>query len=314
MALITEKEHLMRGRLGNTGLPVTRLGAGLAEIGTLSDAARASEILNTALDGGINFLDTAACYGRSEEWVGRSIAHRRREYLLATKVGHWAETPGESGWTAAAIEGSLVRSLRRMKTDYVDLLQLHSCDTELLERGEAIKALQAAKQQGKTRLIGYSGNLGTALWVVERRLVDTIQITFNLFDHEALAEVMPRARALGVGILVKHAIGDAVWGAPIARDSNAARYQRIAQSIVGQGEIAGLPENRIAVALGFVLAHDGVDVALVGTSNLDHMHENLRVFRNGLPIATSVIREFHCRLARLDVVGSGSRTARLPLT
>jgi aryl-alcohol dehydrogenase-like predicted oxidoreductase len=77
--------------LGKTGLKVSRLGAGLGEIGLLSDASLAGQLLNLALDRGINFLDTAACYGKSEEWIGRTISHRRSEYILATKAGHVVE-------------------------------------------------------------------------------------------------------------------------------------------------------------------------------------------------------------------------------
>jgi len=98
--------------LGKTGMRVSRLGVGLAEIGQLAlrEQAVASELLNAALDGGITFLDTAACYGNSEELIGRTVAHRRREYLLATKAGH--VTGGYSGqpWTCETIRDSIERS------------------------------------------------------------------------------------------------------------------------------------------------------------------------------------------------------------
>ena len=103
--------------LGKTGFKVSRLGAGLAEIGMLSDVLAAGQLLNAALDGGINFLDTAACYGNSEEWIGRTISHRRGEFILATKAGH--VTGGYEGqeWTAQTILDSIERSLARMKID-----------------------------------------------------------------------------------------------------------------------------------------------------------------------------------------------------
>ena len=100
--------------LGKTGLKVSRLGAGLAEIGSLPDVSVAGRLLNIALDGGVNFLDTAACYGRSEEWIGRTISHRRHEYVLATKAGHvTGEYEGEE-WAARTILGSIEHSLKRM--------------------------------------------------------------------------------------------------------------------------------------------------------------------------------------------------------
>ena len=149
--------------LGNTGLQVSRLGAGLAEIGSLDDVAVAGHVLNAALDGGINFLDTSACYARSEEWIGRTIAHRRGEYVLATKAGH--VTGGYEGkeWTGRTIRDSIERSLKRMRTDYIDLVQLHSCGLDVLKRGEVVQALLDAKQAGKTRYSGYSGPLEAAL-------------------------------------------------------------------------------------------------------------------------------------------------------
>ena len=114
--------------LGNTGLKVSCLGAGLAEIGeqlTMADIEQAGQVLNAALDGGINFLDTAACYGVSEEVIGRTIAHRRDEYILASKCGH--VTGGYVGepWTVQTITDSIDRSLVRLRTDYLDLVSRH---------------------------------------------------------------------------------------------------------------------------------------------------------------------------------------------
>ncbi|HPR08383.1 MAG TPA: aldo/keto reductase [Denitromonas sp.] len=91
--------------LGNTGLKVSRLGVGLSELGDLrlEDEGIAARVLNTALDNGINFFDTAACYGNSEELFGRSLANRRDEYVLSTKAGHaWSDDNGES-WTAETV-------------------------------------------------------------------------------------------------------------------------------------------------------------------------------------------------------------------
>ena len=133
-------------RLGRTGIEVTRLGFGLAEIsrqeqhgGDTSDAAR---VLDLALDLGINFLDTAACYASTEALIGSVASHRRDEFFLASKCGHAVDTEAEP-WTAEVIAESVDRSLRRLRTDYLDILQLHSCNLEVLERGEVIEALSA---------------------------------------------------------------------------------------------------------------------------------------------------------------------------
>ena len=128
--------------LGNTGLKVSRLGVGLSELGDLrlEDEGIAARVLNTALDNGINFFNTAACYGNSEELFGRSMANRRDEHVLSTKAGHaWSDDNGES-WTAETV------------------------------RGDVIQALQAAKQADKTRYIGYSSGNESTLWAVESGL------------------------------------------------------------------------------------------------------------------------------------------------
>ena len=92
--------------LGHTDLRVSRLGVGLSEIGyelTLADEPEAARVLNAALDGGIRFLDTSACYGVSEELIGRTVAHRRDEFILATKCGHASGGYAGREWTAETI-------------------------------------------------------------------------------------------------------------------------------------------------------------------------------------------------------------------
>ena len=106
--------------LGNTGLKVSRLGLGLAEIGeemTMDDLPQISQVLNTALDSGINFLDTAESYFDREIMVGRAVAHRRDEYILATKCGHTTSGYSDQPWAAQTIENNIDRSLTRLKTD-----------------------------------------------------------------------------------------------------------------------------------------------------------------------------------------------------
>ena len=146
---------------GKTGLNVSKLGIGLSEIGfnlTMGDTAQADNVINSALDAGINFLDTAACYDISEEMIGATVAARRDEFVLVTKAGHYLPRGDGEDWTAELITSSIERSLQRMKTDHVEVVQLHSCTVEVLEKGDVIRALQDAKAAGKTRFIGYSGD------------------------------------------------------------------------------------------------------------------------------------------------------------
>ena len=178
---------MQKVQLGNTGFETSRLGVGLSEIGSfeLSDQAQATNVLNTALDNGINFLDTSACYGISEELVGNGVSQRRDDYFLATKAGHIARGYEGEAWTFQTVVDSIDRSLRLLQTDHVDVVQLHSCDIDVLEKGDAIRALQEAQQAGKTRFIGYSGDNESAHWAVDSGLFATLQTSYNLVEQRA---------------------------------------------------------------------------------------------------------------------------------
>ena len=182
---------MQRAVLGRTGLEVSRLGAGLVQIGRL-DVGSAGRLLNEALDGGVTFLDTAECYGRSEEFIGRTIAHRRTEFVLATKVGHavdrgsrpvGVDPEGNRSWTADTMKESIERSLRRMKTDCVDLLQVHAYDTPWPLDDDVLQVLLDAKQAGKVRFLGYSQEGNHAELAVRTGIFDTLQVSFSLIDQ-----------------------------------------------------------------------------------------------------------------------------------
>ena len=287
--------------LGKTGLTVSRLGMGLNEIGylALSDVATAAEVLNLALDSSISFLDTAACYGNSEELVGRAISDRRREFVLSTKAGHAVGDYAGSSWTAKTVHDSIERSLRRMRTDYLDVVHLHSCSVEILERGEVIQALQDAKHAGKTRHIGYSGDNEAAAWAVDSGLFDTLETSFNLVDQRARIRLFGSAEEQGMGIIAKRPIANAAWGAESSPSSYAAEYHRRAQLMIAEGPIAGAPDDPILLALGFVLAHKAVDTAIAGTRNPEHLKTNVRLVEQELPLADEAVEEIRHRFEEL---------------
>jgi aryl-alcohol dehydrogenase-like predicted oxidoreductase len=286
--------------LGKTGLSVSRLGIGLAEIGSLPDVSMAGRLLNTALDSGINFLDTAACYGNSEEWIGQTISHRRQEYILASKAGHVVDGYEGKEWTAQTVLDSIERSLQRMRTDYLDLMQLHSCGVEVLEQGHVISALLDARQGGTVRFIGYSGDGEAAKWAIESGQFDTLQTTYNLIDQSARLERIPAARAKGMGIIAKRPIANAAWGAPESPDRVREGYRESAQKMIDMGPIPRAPQDPILLALAFVLAHKEVDTAIVGTRDPGHMKTNIEWVEKELPIAPEVVEELH---QRFDHVG-----------
>ncbi len=283
--------------LGKTGLRVSVLGIGLAEIGSLDldEESQASDILNTALDQGINFLDTAACYGNSEELVGRAVAQRRDEFVLATKAGH--VTGGYDGeeWTAQTVRDSIDRSLRRLRTDHLDIVQLHTCSVEVLERGEVIEALQEARDAGKTRFIGYSGDNEAALWAVESGLFDTLQTSFNLVDQNARRYLFDPAQKQEMGIIAKRPIANAVWGAEKPQSSYAGSYHDRAEQMASLGPMPDTPDHGVLLALAFCLSHDAVATAIAGTRNLDHLRQNIEWASDNVSLSPSAIEELYRR-------------------
>src|SRR5687768_17160831 len=124
---------------GRTGLQVSPLGFGSAPIGFLkTEQERVAAILNTLLDQGVNLIDTAAMYRGSEELIANAVGHRRGEFVLVSKCG--TEVPHVTGkaWSAENIRNTVDAALRRLKTDRIDVMLLHSCDLETLKRGEAL--------------------------------------------------------------------------------------------------------------------------------------------------------------------------------
>ena len=268
---------MQRAVLGRTGLEVSRLGAGLVQIGRM-DVGNAGRVLNEALDGGVTFLDTAECYGRSEEFIGRTIAHRRTEFVLATKVGHavdresrpvHVDSEGNPSWTAHTMRESIDRSLRRMKTDCVDLLQVHAYDTPWPLDDDVLQVLLDAKQTGKVRFLGYSQEGSHAELAVRSGIFDTLQVSFSLIDQRPRLGLLALARNESIGIIAKRPIANAAWGQDSTEDGNSssrASAQRTVAKLMGaDGPIPSAPEDSVALALGFVLAHPEVATAIVGT-------------------------------------------------
>jgi aryl-alcohol dehydrogenase-like predicted oxidoreductase len=133
---------LEKRRLGKTDMDVTVLGYGGAEVGFQNESLdTVTKLLNAALDAGLNTIDTAECYGASEELIGQAVSHRRSEYHLFTKCGH-ASGIDLPDWDLRLLEQSIDRSLKRLRTDHVDVLQLHTCSEETLRQGDVIAVVQ----------------------------------------------------------------------------------------------------------------------------------------------------------------------------
>ena len=299
-----------RTTLGKTGLEISRLGIGLSEIGFIlsaDDAKTAADVLNSALDNGINFLDTAACYGLSEEFIGRAIAGRRDEYVLASKAGHYMPRGEGEDWTYDLITESIERSLTLMKTDHLDLIQLHSCSVEVMEKGDVIRAIQDAKQAGKALHIGYSGDNENARWAVDSGLFETLQTSFSLVDQDARTNLFPGVVKQGMGLIIKRPIGNAVWGR--ATDPNpyhhmpssyTEEYFRRAGVMAKSGAVQDAPDSAIELAMGFTLGRSEVSTAIVGTLNPSHLASNIEMTSDGFAISEAAIADLE---RRYDEVG-----------
>ncbi len=178
-------------QLGRTGLRVTTLGFGAMELrgeprGRSIDSKEAGEVLNAVLDAGINYIDTSIDYGASEERIGEHIAHRRAEYYLASKRGclQWPGCAGGSGASGRATSlrvttllNGVNQSLRRMKTDYLDLVQFHASPSKAtLEENSAVETLLDLQREGKIRFLGMSGTLPNIVDQIEMGVFDVFQI------------------------------------------------------------------------------------------------------------------------------------------
>jgi aryl-alcohol dehydrogenase-like predicted oxidoreductase len=303
--------ELPRRTLGRTGLEVTTLGFGAMELRgaptgpDLSDQ-EAEQVLNAVLDAGINFIDTSPDYGRSEELIGRFIAHRRSEYFLASKCGC---VPGvrqgsEHIHTAENIRAGVEQSLQRMKTSYLDLVQFHrSLSRRELEEHGALEAVIALQGEGKVRFVGMSGTLPNLFEQIELGSFDAFQIPYSALQREH-EEVISRAAAAGAGIIIR---GGAARGAPT--DWEHRRYYMLPGATArDRWEEARLDElldgmSRIEFTLRFTLSNPDLDTTIVGTRDIGHLRDNIAGARKG-PLPSDVVEEAKRRLAE-----AGSRPA-----
>ncbi len=298
---MSDKE-LPQGPLGRTGLNVTKLGYGAMEVrgpriwgGRPIEESEAETILNAVLDEGINFIDTANDYGRSEEFIGKFLAHRRDEFVLATKCGctvvHKDENTDDTPhvWTRENLFRGLNESLERMKTDYIDLMQLHNPSVEQVDEGDLVDALQQMKKQGKVRHIGISSTNPHLQTYIERGVFEAFQIPYSALerDHESLIQ---QAADSGAGVIVR---GGVARGEPGAGLGSGERWELWEKAKLD--ELLDEGENRTQFLLRFTNSHPGMSTNIVGTKNPEHLRENVRAAARG-PLAPDVYEEAKKRL------------------
>lgn len=275
-------------RLGKTDMEVTVLGFGGAEIGLEGPGASletVTRLLNAALDEGLNLIDTGECYGASEELIGRSVSGRRQDYYLFTKCGHPDGMPGED-WRQDSLLRSIQRSLRRLRTDCLDLIQLHSCSEDELLEGTVIDALQRARERGYCRYIGYSGDSRAAYYAAQCRAFDCLQISISIADQEALDLALPLAHEQHLGVIAKRPLANAAWrtGRKPANSYHHTYWDRLQR--LDYPFIRDELETSISTALRFTLSAPGVHTAIVGTLTPGRWRQNAALLEAG-PLPSS---------------------------
>jgi aryl-alcohol dehydrogenase-like predicted oxidoreductase len=278
--------------LGRTGLEVTALGYGAmsldARFGPVITQDQANEVLNPVLDAGINFIDTSPDYGPSEEMIGNAIAGRRAEYFIATKCGcPVAVPPGSTGhaYTRENIGAAVEQSLRRMRTDYLDVVQFHGDPSaEALAEHAAIEALVDLKRAGKVRFIGMSATAENLETHIASGVFDAFQIPYSALqrDHEAL---IAAAVSAGAGTVIRGGVArgapseDKAWDIRRLPEVPPERPREIWDAAHLDDLLDG--DSRMSFMLRFTLSHPAIHTAIVGTANPAHLAENIDALRRG---------------------------------
>ncbi len=269
---------MRRDQLGGTGLVVSRLGFGagqrLSPEETFS-TEQAGRLLNAVLDAGINIIDTAPDYGPSEAQIGLHLSSRRQEFFLATKCGCNIDASGrrldpDHLWTAERIHSNVDQSLKRLRTDHVDLLQSHNATPEDLEDNGVVEALLAIKEAGKTLFLGASTTAPHLLTLARSGVFDTVQVPYSALErrHEQMIHDVVE---LGVGVIVRGGIaaGHRAYG-PVLDTWTRSGLDRL---------LAGM--DRYEFLLRFALAHPGCQTTIVGTTKLAHLEANVAAAEKG---------------------------------
>ncbi len=285
---------LPRRLFGKTSTAISVLGFGGAPVGFLpTERAEVSDLLNTLLDEGINLIDTASGYRGSEEVIAEAVSHRRHDYFLVSKCGHPVDgiDPALASWSPELIRQTVDRSLRRLRTDRLDLMLLHTCDRDTLKQGDALAELLRARDAGKIRFVGYSGDNEAVAYAAQLPEVAVVQTSLNLVDQANIDGLLPVARTHNTGVMAKRPLANASWRkleeqrgiyTDYARDYTA----RLAAMQISPADLG--VDSWGELALRFTLSHPDVTTAIVGTTNLKNARANLAAAAKG-PLPADVV-------------------------
>ena len=267
---------------GATGLTVSAIGLGAGQVGERDvDEARAERLLRGALDLGVTLVDTALSYGSSEERIGRHLADRSDAFVLSSKGGSGVD--GHEDWSAGAVRASVEQTLRRTRSEQVDVWFLHSCSLEVLRRGEVQDALDAEVAAGRVRVPGYSGDNEALAFAAASGRFGALECSVNVADRWNLHHVVGQDPALGV--IAKRPVANAPWRfaeRPVGHYAEL-YWERLQALQVDPG-----PLGWTELALRFSAYATGVSTAITGTASLEHLESNLAAAAAG-PLPPEVL-------------------------
>lgn len=254
-------------------------------------------LLDAALDAGLNVIDTASVYGESEEKIGATMSRRRDDFYLFSKCGEGKQAGLEGeDWEPETIRRSVDQSLKRLRTDRLDLLTIHTCDLETLKKGEVVEAVQRAKEAGKTRFTAYSGDNEALSYAIDLGVFDAIMASVNVADQANLP-LVERAVEKGLGVIAKRPIANAAFARVPDPDDYGRTYWERLQKLA-------YPAMDMGIALRWTLAQP-VHVAIAGTTEPEQWQEDADLLAGGpLPIeAVEAIEARWREVAPKDWVG-----------
>ncbi|GIQ61599.1 aldo/keto reductase [Paenibacillus cisolokensis] len=293
-------------RLGNSGLQVSALGLGANAFGKRADRDTSISIIEHALDRGINFIDTANIYANteSESIIGQALAGKRHDVVLATKAGlPRGQGPNDSGSSRYHLQRELENSLRRLRTDCVDLYQIHTFDPNT-PLDETLRTLDDMIRSGKVRYIGASNyaawELMKALAISDRqgyaRYIST-QVSYSLADRTPEQELVPLCADQGVGIIPYFPLAGGILsgkygaanGVPAGSraDTDPTFRRFLDEKTIALGDRVGrLAAERgwspSVLSLAWLMDRPAVSTVIVGATRVGQLEENLKSLEIGL--------------------------------
>jgi aryl-alcohol dehydrogenase-like predicted oxidoreductase len=259
----------------------------------------AERILNAVLDAGINFIDTAGCYGLSEERIGRYISDRRDEYYIATKAGCNLVPTGDGKlntphtWNRDTLLRNIEESLSRMKLDRIDIWQLHNATPEQVEEGGLLKVMEEIKDQGLVRFVSISSILPHLDTYIEWGAFDTFQIPYSCLQPEH-HDVITRAAEAGMGIIIRGGIGKGGPESEVVPEKNVDMWKT-----ANLDELLPAGMSPSELILRYTLSHPHCHTTIVGTLNPNHLEENVEAAKRG-PLDAELYNEITQRVQSIE--------------